>query len=120
MRIKRVDTMMMLSLIATAMLMASATSAYEVVAVKNGGTISGTVSVSGSVPEPRRFKVEKTPEVCGADALALQPCFGSQRMSVILTMPQPGDAPRLPAAMMDGGPEQHNGNIRAGNTMLIV
>ncbi|MCP4908505.1 MAG: carboxypeptidase regulatory-like domain-containing protein [bacterium] len=67
MRIKRVDTMMMLSLIATAMLMASATSAYEVVAVKNGGTISGTVSVSGSVPEPRRFKVEKTPEVCGAD-----------------------------------------------------
>ena len=66
MRTRRV-AMMMLSLFATSVLMAHAASAYEVVAVKNGGTISGVISVSGPIPERRRFKVEKTPEVCGTD-----------------------------------------------------
>jgi hypothetical protein len=41
--------------------------AYEVVAVEDGGEISGTVQLKGPVPEARRFKVEKTPEVCGED-----------------------------------------------------
>ncbi len=40
---------------------------YEVVPVTDGGSISGTISLSGPVPEPRRFKVEKTPEVCGTE-----------------------------------------------------
>lgn len=69
MRTKRVATTVMLSLITAAILMAHPVSAYEyeVVAVENGGTISGTISVSGPIPEPRRFKVEKTPEVCGTE-----------------------------------------------------
>jgi hypothetical protein len=49
------------------MLTAHAAPAYEVVAVENGGTISGTISVAGPIPQLRRFKVEKTPEVCGTD-----------------------------------------------------
>ena len=65
MRTKRVASM--LSLFATVMFMTHAASAYEVVTVKDGGTITGTISVSGPVPELRRFKVEKTPEVCGTD-----------------------------------------------------
>jgi len=40
--------------------------AYDVVEVSNGGTISGAVSVVGDIPNPKRFKVEKTPEVCGS------------------------------------------------------
>jgi hypothetical protein len=57
----------MLSLYATVMFMTHAASAYEVVTVENGGSITGTISVSGPIPELRRFKVEKTPEVCGTD-----------------------------------------------------
>lgn len=42
-------------------------SAYEVVPVPNGGTISGVLSLEGIPLFPKRFKVEKTPEVCGAE-----------------------------------------------------
>ena len=41
--------------------------AYEVVEVTNGGEITGTISIEGAVPEPTRFKVEKTPEICGPE-----------------------------------------------------
>ncbi len=39
--------------------------AYEVVPVQDGGTISGTVTFSGTVPSPLQFEVDKNPEVCG-------------------------------------------------------
>ncbi len=41
--------------------------AYQVSTVKDGGTIMGKVSFNGPSPKPKRFKVEKTPEVCGED-----------------------------------------------------
>ena len=39
--------------------------AYEVVEVENGGTIVGKVLLDGKPLPSKRFKVEKTPEVCG-------------------------------------------------------
>jgi hypothetical protein len=41
--------------------------AYEVVVVENGGQITGTITLNGPAPEATRFKVEKTPEVCGPE-----------------------------------------------------
>ena len=41
--------------------------AYEVVEVSGGGTIHGTVTFSGTPPEPLQFAVEKNPEVCGLE-----------------------------------------------------
>lgn len=41
--------------------------AYQVAPVPNGGTISGKVAFTGNAPPPKRFKVEKTPEICGAE-----------------------------------------------------
>ena len=40
---------------------------YEVVPVPDGGTISGVISLDGIPLFPKRFKVEKTPEVCGEE-----------------------------------------------------
>lgn len=39
--------------------------AYEVVEVGDGTTIHGTVTFSGTPPEPLQFEVDKNPEVCG-------------------------------------------------------
>ena len=46
--------------------------AYEVVPVANGGTLRGTISYTGDVPEAKRFKVEKTPEICGEEDRFIQ------------------------------------------------
>lgn len=43
----------------------SVTYAYNIVEVKEGGTIAGQVNFSGHPPEPLQFAVEKNPEVCG-------------------------------------------------------
>lgn len=43
----------------------SMTHAYEVGEVKEGGTIQGQVTFSGSLPVPVQFTVDKNPEVCG-------------------------------------------------------
>ncbi|MFQ5897463.1 MAG: carboxypeptidase regulatory-like domain-containing protein [Candidatus Methylomirabilia bacterium] len=42
--------------------------AYEVVKVDDGGTITGTVKLSGSVPPPQKLEVTRDPRVCGAEA----------------------------------------------------
>ena len=39
--------------------------AYEIGDISNGATISGRVAFTGTVPAPKRFAVEKDPEVCG-------------------------------------------------------
>ncbi len=41
--------------------------AYEVIEVQNGGTIAGSVALTGSPPPPRHFAVRKGAEVCGAN-----------------------------------------------------
>lgn len=41
--------------------------AYEVIEVVNGGQITGTITLDGLAPAATRFKVEKTPEVCGSE-----------------------------------------------------
>jgi plastocyanin len=39
--------------------------AYDVVEVKEGGLISGTVKLSGDIPATEELKIDKDPEVCG-------------------------------------------------------
>jgi len=46
----------------------SAQSAYQVVTVSNGGTISGTVKWSGPIPRPMTFPVTKDPQVCDPES----------------------------------------------------
>ena len=41
---------------------------YKVVTVTDGGTISGTVKWSGSVPRPLEFPVTKDPQICDPDS----------------------------------------------------
>lgn len=45
----------------------SETAAYVVADVENGGTITGRVTFEGTVPAPKRFEVEKDPDVCGRE-----------------------------------------------------
>ena len=39
--------------------------AYDVTDIKNGATINGKVTFSGTLPDPLWFDVDKNPEVCG-------------------------------------------------------
>lgn len=46
--------------------------AYELAEVVNGATISGKVTFTGTVPAPKRFVVEKDPEVCGQERALIE------------------------------------------------
>jgi hypothetical protein len=50
-----------------ASILAAAQSDYKVIAVDNGGTISGTVKWSGPVPHNLDFPITKDPQICEAD-----------------------------------------------------
>ena len=41
--------------------------AYDAIAVTDGGTLSGTVKFDGTPPAPAKINVSKDPEVCGKD-----------------------------------------------------
>ncbi len=45
----------------------AASGAYEVAPVTDGGNIAGKISFTGEVQAPKVFKIEKNPEVCGAE-----------------------------------------------------
>lgn len=45
---------------------------YKVVPVVSGGTITGQITFEGKLYDPKVFKVEKTPEVCGKEDRLLQ------------------------------------------------
>jgi plastocyanin len=47
--------------------LATRASAYEAVAVTDGGSISGTVKYSGTPPTPAKIPVTKDPDVCGKE-----------------------------------------------------
>ncbi len=47
--------------------LAGRAAAYEVVAVTDGGTLSGTVKFDGAPPAPAKFAPSKDPEVCGKE-----------------------------------------------------
>src|SRR5262249_34170276 len=49
------------------MALAGRASAYEAVAVTDGGRLSGTVKCHGTPPAPEKFEVTKDPDVCGKD-----------------------------------------------------
>src|SRR2546421_11654414 len=56
-----------LAVVATASLAARA-AAYEAMAVTDGGTLSGTVTIEGTAPPPTKIEVTKDPEVCGKES----------------------------------------------------
>jgi plastocyanin len=47
--------------------LAGSTAAYEVIAVTDGGTLSGTVKFDGAPPAPAKLTPSKDPEVCGKE-----------------------------------------------------
>ena len=55
-----------LAVVATASL-AGRAAAYEAIAVTDGGTLSGTVTIEGTAPPPAKIEVTKDPEVCGKE-----------------------------------------------------
>jgi plastocyanin len=56
--------------LATAAGMAGRATAYEAIAVTDGGTLSGTVTYEGTPPAPAKIEVTKDPEVCGKEKMA--------------------------------------------------
>jgi hypothetical protein len=54
-----------------------ALAAYEAVAVTDGGTLSGTVTLEGTAPAPAKVEVTKDPEVCGKEKNAPNLVLGS-------------------------------------------
>src|SRR5437867_4282253 len=56
-----------LAVVATAGL-AGRAAAYEAIAVTDGGTLSGTVTIEGTAPPPAKIEVTKDPEVCGKES----------------------------------------------------
>ncbi len=80
--------------------------AYEVITVENGGEITGTITVAGPVPEARRFKVEKTPEVCGeADRLVEEIRVRDGKLADVVVLLEAVDAGKAyPSEEVMGGP----------------
>ncbi len=63
----RIRTISWLSLVVLS-IFASVGSAYDVIEVENGATITGKVAFTGTLPHaPRRFEVTNGPEVCGPE-----------------------------------------------------
>jgi hypothetical protein len=87
-------------------LVAQTAAAYEVVDVVNGGVISGTISLKGEAPELRRFKVEKTPEVCGADdrLVAEVRSAGGKLADVVVLLEKVETGKPFPKEEVQGGP----------------
>ena len=56
--------------LATAAGMAGQATAYEAIAVTDGGTLSGAVTYEGTPPAPTKIEVTKDPEVCGKEKMA--------------------------------------------------
>src|SRR5208282_6085735 len=56
-----------LLLLLAAATLAAAQTGYKVIPVTDGGTISGTVKWSGSIPKELDFPVTKDPQICAPD-----------------------------------------------------
>jgi len=82
--------------------------AYEVVTVKGGGTISGTIALKGGEPTPKRFKVEKTPEVCGKeDRLVEEIRVKDGKLADVVVLLEKVDAGKaFPKEEVQGGPPE--------------
>jgi len=64
----RYQRCLLLAIVLAATAAAIAQSDYKVVAVSNGGTISGTVKWSGPMPRGLDFPVTKDPQICDPDS----------------------------------------------------
>ena len=106
MRTKRVA--MLASLCAIALLAADPVIAYDVVTVQNGGAITGTISIAGPVPEARRFKVEKTSEVCGKEDRLVEEvrANGGKLADVVLLLDKVEAGKSYPKEEAQGGPAE--------------
>lgn len=93
--------------------------AYQVAPVKAGGSITGTVAFNGPDPVPKRFKVEKTPEVCGeADRLVEQIRAKNGKLADVVVLIKKIDAGKAyPKEVVQGGPPEtaFHSNTPGGN-----
>jgi len=91
-------------------------SAYEVAPVTNGGTITGTISVEGPVPQLRRFKVEKTPEVCGEDdrLVAEIRATDGKLADVVILIKEVNSGKPFPQEQVQGGPPEEAFHTQVG------
>jgi plastocyanin len=84
---------------------------YEVVQVADGGSISGTVSVTGAVPKLAKRDIKKDPQVCGKTArdseqLLVSPTGGLKNAIVIVEGVKRGKA--VPATLQAVQIDQKN------------
>lgn len=90
-----------------------AASAYQVEAVSNGGAITGKISFKGATPEPKSFKVEKTPEVCGeADRLLVEVAVNDGHLKGAVVVLEGVEKGKPYAARVDNGDAPGNGEFR--------
>lgn len=97
---------------------AGTASAYEVAPVSNGGTISGKIAFKGTPPEPKSFKVEKTPEVCGEeDRTLVEVAVNSGHLKGAVIMLEGIEKGKPYAGRVDKGDPPGEGEFRiaAGN-----
>ena len=80
--------------------------AYQVAPVSDGATITGSISFNGTAPKPKRFKVEKTPEVCGeADRLVEEIRVKNGKLADVVVLISKVDAGKpYPKEEVQGGP----------------
>jgi plastocyanin len=50
--------------------LAGRAAAYEAIAVADGGSLSGKITLEGTAPAPTKLEVTKDPEVCGKEKIA--------------------------------------------------
>ena len=87
----------------------SGAGAYEVVQVADGGSIGGTITISGSIPALPRRDINKDPKVCGAGArdshqLIVNKSGGLKNAVVIVEAVKRGKA--IPAAAQNAEIDQ--------------
>ncbi len=82
--------------------------AYQVIPVESGGTVSGTILLDGPTPKPKRFKVEKTPEVCGeADRLVVEVRAEDGKLADVVILIDKVEAGKpYPKEEVQGGPPE--------------
>lgn len=108
---------------------ASSANAYEVIAVTDGGSLSGTVKFSGTPPTPAKIDVTKDVEACGKDPktdpkLVVGAGGGIQDVAVVVkaTKGKALQVPAEPVTFDQKGCEYHPHVLAfpAGSTITVL
>ena len=69
--------------------------AYDVIAVQHGGTVEGTITLNGAVPEPKGFNLITFPDPAYCGRISMDEVGGSFSDFVVNQHGGLKDAPRL-------------------------